>query len=405
MLGEAHGPAHDGALGREDHGKGLFDGGAFQAGRGEGLFPVGFGGRGGELLVAVGVCGHEGLVDGALGREDHLVEEPEEGLVAADADLEEEVVEGRSLDHAERGLRVLEAFESGLGERVHRNDLRSGGLGLLQGGEHPGVVGAGVLSGDDDQVGVVEVFQGDGSLADADRLGECRAGGLVAHVGAVGQVVGAEFAGEQLEEERGLVAGAAGGVEERFVGGGERAEFLGDDGEGAFPGHGLVPVRALGQIHRLRDASLLAEPVAAAGGEVGEGVRGEEVRGDAAQGGFLGDGFGAVLAEFGGVPLVAFGPGAAGAVEAVLLVDLEEGLRGAADAHLLLGDAQAVGDGGKPGGGVRGRFDPGCVLDGVSCGRLGGHRAPLRACCGPAWSAVRVSFSFDPGTRCGRAAR
>lgn len=187
--------------------------------------------------------------------------------------------------------------------------------------------------------------------------------------------------------------------------GGEGAELLGDDGEGALPGHGLVPVRTLGQIHGLRDASLLAEPVAAAGGEVGERVRGEEVRGDAAQGGFLGDGLGAVLAEFGGVPLVAFGPGAAGAVEAVLLVDLEEGLRGAADAHLLLGDAQAVGDGGQPGGGVLGRLDPGCVLDRVSCGRLGGHRAPLRACRGPCAVRCACFLLLDPGTRCGRAAR
>jgi hypothetical protein len=51
----------------------------------------------------------------------------------------------------------------------------------------------------------------------------------------------------------------------------------------------------------VRDASLLAEPVAAAGAQIGDGVGGEEVGGDAAQGRLLGDGLGTVLAELGGV--------------------------------------------------------------------------------------------------------
>ena len=38
----------------------------------------------------------------------------------------------------------------------------------------------------------------DGSLADANRLRQANACGLVAHVRAVGEVVGAEFAGEKL---------------------------------------------------------------------------------------------------------------------------------------------------------------------------------------------------------------
>ncbi len=138
------------------------------------------------------------------------------------------------LEHADGVLGVLEAFRAGLGQRVHRDDLRAGGLGLLQGGEHARVVGARILSGDDDQFGLVEVFQGDAALADADGLVQGGAGGLVAHVRAVRQVVGAELAGEELEEERGLVAGAARGVEDGLVGGGQGAQFLGDDLEGAF---------------------------------------------------------------------------------------------------------------------------------------------------------------------------
>ena len=50
-----------------------------------------------------------------------------------------------------------------------------------------------------------------------------------------------------------------------------------------------------------------------------------------ARGGLLGDRLGAVLAELGGVPVadLRVGPGAAHAVEAVGLVQLEQGLGGA----------------------------------------------------------------------------
>ncbi len=244
------------------------------------------------------------------------------------------------------------------------------------------MVGARVLAGDDDQVGLVEVFEGDAALADADGLGQCGARGLVAHVGAVGQVVGAELAGEELEEERGLVAGAAGGVEEGLVGRAEGGQLLGDDREGPLPADRLVPVVAAGrgpglQEHGLRDAALLAQPVAGTRGEVGQRVRGEELGSDPAQRGLLRDGLGAVLAELGRVSFVALGPGAARAVEAVLLVDLEERAGRAGHAHLLLRDPQRVPDRRK----ACGRALRGCdlrrVLCGITCGWLRGHDVPL----------------------------
>src|SRR5690606_38156441 len=64
----------------------------------------------------------------------------------------------------------------------------------------------------------------------------------------------------------------------------------------------------------------------------------------------LRDGLRAVLAELGGVPVVALGPRAARAVEAVLLVDLEERLGAAHAAHLLLVDAQRSHDRGAADG-------------------------------------------------------
>ena len=89
------------------------------------------------------------------------------------------------------GLWVLEVEQPGLGQRVDRDDLAAVVLAVLQRGEHPRVVRAGVLPDDEDEVGVVDVVQRHGPLADADGLVQRRPRGLVAHVGAVGQVVGA----------------------------------------------------------------------------------------------------------------------------------------------------------------------------------------------------------------------
>jgi 5'-3' exonuclease len=255
--------------------------------------------------------------------------------------------------------------------------IRAARLRLLQGGEHARVVRARVLPGDDDQVRLVEVLQEDAALADADGLVQRGTRRLVAHVGAVRQVVRAELAGEQLVQERRLVAGAPRGVEQRLVGGGEGGELLGDDVEGALPGHRLVVVGALREVHGLGETALLAQPVAAAGREVGDRVRGEEVRGHAAQGGLLGDRLRAVLAELRRVPVLRLGPGAAGAVEAVLLIDPQQRQRRALHTHLLLGHAQAVPDRGQSGGGVLRRGDLRCVLNRITLGRLAGHRGLL----------------------------
>jgi hypothetical protein len=80
------------------------------------------------------------------------------------------------------------------------------------------VVGAGVLADDDQELGVVDVVEGDRTLADPDRAAQRGAGRLVAHVGAVGQVIGAVGPREELVKEGGLVGGAAGRVEQRLVG-------------------------------------------------------------------------------------------------------------------------------------------------------------------------------------------
>ncbi|GAA3068683.1 hypothetical protein GCM10020000_61410 [Streptomyces olivoverticillatus] len=86
---------------------------------------------------------------------------------------------------------------------------------------------------------------------------------------------------------------------------------------------------------------MLAEPVAAALGEVGDGVFGEEGGGVTRR---RVASSATALAPFSqnsaAWRLSGSGQAQPGAVEAVLLVDLEEGERGAAHAHLLVGYAQ-----------------------------------------------------------------
>ncbi|CAL2062578.1 exported protein of unknown function [Streptomyces murinus] len=375
VLGQTHRPAHDGPLGGEHQLQRPLDLRAAQTGRGQRLVPVG-GLRGlGELLESMRVFAHELLVDRAVRRQDQLVEEPEERLVAADADLEEQIGERGALEHALRGLRVLEPLQARLGQRVDADHLRAVRLGLLQRGQHPGMVGARVLARHDDQIGLVQVLQEDAALADADGLRQRRARRLVAHVRAVRQVVRAQLAREELVQERRLVAGTARGVEDGLVRGGEGGDLLGDDAEGALPGDRLVVRRPFGEVHGVGEPPLLAQPVPAPGRQVGDGVRGEELRGDPAQGGLLGHRLRAVLAELRGVPVLRLRPGAAGAVEAVLLVHPQQRQRGAPDPHLLLGDPQGVPDGRQPRRRVLRLRDLRRVLHRITLGRLRRHRA------------------------------
>jgi hypothetical protein len=73
-------------------------------------------------------------------------------------------------DHAVHLLRILEPDQPRLRQRIDRNDLGAVGLRLLEDRQHAGMVGAGVLPRDHDEVGVFEILDGQRALADADRL-------------------------------------------------------------------------------------------------------------------------------------------------------------------------------------------------------------------------------------------
>jgi hypothetical protein len=102
-------------------------------------------------------------------------------------------------------LRVAEVDQARLPQRVYRNDLGAASLGLLERRQHPRMIGPRILTGQDQQLGVVDIVQGNAGLTDPDGLCQRVAGRLVAHVGAVRQIVGAVCPYEQLIAERRLI--------------------------------------------------------------------------------------------------------------------------------------------------------------------------------------------------------
>src|SRR4029078_10941404 len=87
-------------------------------------------------------------------------------------------------------------------------------------------------------------------------------------------------------------------------------------------------------VHRRRQAALLTEPVVGLAGERRDRVFGKERRCNPPVGGLLGDGLGPVLAELDPRRVVRLGPGAPGAVEAVGLVEAQQGAGALAPTHL-----------------------------------------------------------------------
>ena len=224
------------------------------------------------------------------------------------------------------------------------------------------MVGPRVLSGDHDEIRGGDVFDGHRPLAHTDGLDQRGARGLVTHVGAVRQVVRPETADQQLIEERGLVAGASRGVEQRLVGAGQSLQVRCDDVVGLVPTDRAVVVLARPKHHRLGQSALLGQPVFGAGRQLRQRVRGEEFRADHPAGGLLGDGLRAVLAEldgFSGAGLLR--PGASGAVESIGLIDLRQRGHGPDGTHLGEAVLERHQDTGHTGRRCCGALDPDLV--------------------------------------------
>ena len=160
-------------------------------------------------------------------------------------------------DHLERVLRIGEALQRPLLQRVEYNDRHTATGALIECAHHAGMIGAWIVAHRNDQFTMIEVFQRHRALADADCPRQANTGRLVAHIGAIGEIVGAIFAREDIEKEGGFVGSAAGCIELRHVGVRQFAQHLADHGERGIPVDRFVGVAGPVIGHRVGEAAVV----------------------------------------------------------------------------------------------------------------------------------------------------
>ena len=215
------------------------------------------------------------MLDDALG--DGL----DQGEVAAQGGLDEQAGQARAAQgrHFQRALRVHEALQAPFAQGIDGNDAAAAARAVAQFAQHARVVGGGILAEDEDGVGQFEVVQGHRALADAHGGRQAAAGRLVAHVGAVGEVIGAVQARHQLVQKGGLVAGAPRRVERGLVRIGQGAQVAAHEGVGVVPGNRHVAVAGGVVHHRLRQAAMLFQRVVRLLQQLRDGMAGKQLAG------------------------------------------------------------------------------------------------------------------------------
>ena len=305
------------------------------------LRPLRLGQVGRQRLVALGVHGDEIAVQDAaallIQLQQRLHDALERRRVAARLDLEIGRGDRRGAErrHFQDVLRIGEAFQRALAQRIEDDDRHASARRLVQGAHHARMVGAGVVTHRDDELGPLEIVQRHGALADADGLRQSHAGSFVAHVRTVGKIVGAVLAGVQLKQVGRFVGRAPGRVELRLVRRVQASQHLADARERRFPRHRtkLVAGRVIG--HRMRQPAKVLELVVAEFEQLRHRVPLEELGRDPLVGRFPGDGLGAVFTELKGGAMLLVGPGTAWTIEAGGLVGAHQHQRRLQRRHLL----------------------------------------------------------------------
>ena len=89
-----------------------------------------------------------------------MAERLEQREIAVDLDRQMQVGQvGAVTDDTARHLRIAEVEQTRLPQRVDREDPGALALRDLERAQHPRVIGAGILTGEDDQLGVVDVVR------------------------------------------------------------------------------------------------------------------------------------------------------------------------------------------------------------------------------------------------------
>src|SRR5882762_6982250 len=207
------------------------------------------------------------------------------------------------------------------------------------------MIRAGILADDENGVGPFKIFEPDAAFADADALLQRDAARFVTHVGAIGQIVGAELPREELIKKRRFVTGATARVKRGRMRRRQRVQFARQQFERVVPIDRLVMRRAFTFYHRMNQPTLQLEPVIGLLLQIRDRMLAQEFWTDLLLRCFAGQRFDAVLAKLEQMSItVRIRPGAALAIEAVLLVDLQPTLNAAPEPGFTGGEFQTFGE-------------------------------------------------------------
>jgi hypothetical protein len=326
MLGQPHGPAADDAAAG-----GKYPGRLHYVVSDQPGLQLDFGPAGGAhlrliLIKMAGVAGDEVAIHHLWRLFQHVLGHAANGgHVAAQLGRQILMADGGGCrgQQLERALRTGKALEGHLFEVVEADNLAAISRRLAQGIHHARMVGTRILAIDEHGLGTVKIIQHHCALADADRLSQRHPARLVAHVGAVGEVVGAKQAAKQLIEVGSLVAGTARGVELHLVRAVEPLEGIGDKLKGVVPAYRLIVIGRRIVAQRLGQPPLILQPVIALGGQLAHRVGRKKLGPHRLAGRLPGHRLSAVFTELEGAVIVV-APGTARAVEAVCLVDPQQ---------------------------------------------------------------------------------
>ena len=197
------------------------------------------------------------------------------------------------------------------------------------------MVGARVLPDHEDRVGLFEILQKHRALAHADGLAHGDTACFVAHVGAIGKIVGAVDAHEQLIQEGGFVARPTRSVKLRPVGGIETLQDAADLGKGILPRNRQITVACRIVAHRMRQAAVEFKFIIRQPTKLRHRILGEEGGRCPLLRRLPGHRLHAVFAELERRSVFRIAPGAARAIETIRLVRLQHGAR-TRDGHAAL---------------------------------------------------------------------
>ncbi|MCY1354202.1 hypothetical protein D9M69_405670 [compost metagenome] len=336
MLGQAHRPAHDHPLGPGVHAGGEFDVRQWHARLLLDVLPTGCVDFAQVSAHSRGVFGDELMVEHrfaaadlsfALPLQQELDHAAHDRHVATQCRAEVGCVGrlGAVHQHFDRVLWMLEALQPALLEWIDTDHLGTALDRFAQRFKHPRVVGARVLTDDENRIGMFQVVEHHGAFTHAEAFDHAHRAGFVAHVGAVRKVVGTVGPDEQLIEKGGFVTGPARGIELGLARRFQRIEVPGDQRERFVPGGFHVTVGGRVIAHRVGQAALILQPVIALLGQRRDTVFVEEGRVDQTARGFPVNRLGAVLAELDHAVFRRLAPGTTGAIEPAVLVGLEHG--------------------------------------------------------------------------------